>query len=85
MTHSRPTIRELLDRAALAPRRDLGQNFVADPNTVWIGLEYFCSEGDSLWRMPDAELTELARKEMEQMGFIEKEDQLRLLGITHFW
>ena len=34
MTHSRPTIRELLDSASLAPRRDLGQNFVADPNTV---------------------------------------------------
>jgi 16S rRNA (adenine1518-N6/adenine1519-N6)-dimethyltransferase len=34
MTHSRPTIRELLDDHGLAPRRDLGQNFVADPNTV---------------------------------------------------
>ena len=34
MTHSRPTIRELLDGGSLAPRRDLGQNFVADPNTV---------------------------------------------------
>ncbi len=34
MTHSRPTIRELLDSNSLAPRRDLGQNFVADPNTV---------------------------------------------------
>ncbi len=34
MTHSRPAIRELLDRAGVAPRRDLGQNFVADPNTV---------------------------------------------------
>ena len=34
MTHSRPAIRELLDSASLAPRRDLGQNFVADPNTV---------------------------------------------------
>ncbi|MDJ0768841.1 MAG: 16S rRNA (adenine(1518)-N(6)/adenine(1519)-N(6))-dimethyltransferase RsmA [Ilumatobacter sp.] len=32
MTHSRPRIHELLD--GLAPRRDLGQNFVADPNTV---------------------------------------------------
>lgn len=33
MTHSRTRIHELLgDR--LAPRRDLGQNFVADPNTV---------------------------------------------------
>lgn len=34
MTHSRPDIRGLLDRGELAPRRDLGQNFVADPNTV---------------------------------------------------
>lgn len=34
MTHSRQTIRELLDGHGLAPRRDLGQNFVADPNTV---------------------------------------------------
>jgi 16S rRNA (adenine1518-N6/adenine1519-N6)-dimethyltransferase len=34
VTHSRPTIRELLESASLAPRRDLGQNFVADANTV---------------------------------------------------
>ena len=34
MTHSRPTIRTLLDTHDLQPRRDLGQNFVADPNTV---------------------------------------------------
>ena len=34
MTHSRPRIRELLDERHLAPRRDLGQNFVADANTV---------------------------------------------------
>lgn len=34
MTHSRPTIASLLDESGLSPRRDLGQNFVADPNTV---------------------------------------------------
>ena len=34
VTHSRPAIRELLESDHLAPRRDLGQNFVADPNTV---------------------------------------------------
>jgi 16S rRNA (adenine1518-N6/adenine1519-N6)-dimethyltransferase len=34
MTHSRPMIRELLNDHGLAPRRDLGQNFVTDPNTV---------------------------------------------------
>jgi len=34
MTHSRPAVRELLTSHGLAPRRELGQNFVADPNTV---------------------------------------------------
>ncbi len=34
MTHSRASLRQLLDTHALAPRRDLGQNFVGDPNTV---------------------------------------------------
>ncbi len=34
MTHSRPAVRDLLATRGLAPRRELGQNFVADPNTV---------------------------------------------------
>ncbi len=34
MTHSRPTILRLLDERGLSPSRALGQNFVADPNTV---------------------------------------------------
>jgi len=34
VTHSRPTLSALLDQSGLAPRRDLGQNFVVDPNTV---------------------------------------------------
>ena len=34
VTHSRPAIQQLLSDRGLAPRRDLGQNFVADPNTV---------------------------------------------------
>jgi 16S rRNA (adenine1518-N6/adenine1519-N6)-dimethyltransferase len=34
MTHSRPAVRELLTSRGLAPRRERGQNFVADPNTV---------------------------------------------------
>ncbi len=34
MTHSRPAVRNLLTDRGLAPRRELGQNFVADPNTV---------------------------------------------------
>jgi 16S rRNA (adenine1518-N6/adenine1519-N6)-dimethyltransferase len=34
MTLSRRAIRDLLAERGLAPRRDLGQNFVVDPNTV---------------------------------------------------
>jgi protoporphyrinogen oxidase len=49
---------------------------VADPNTVWVGLEYFCTEGDELWRTPDAGLIELGRKEMGEMGFIGPDDVL---------
>lgn len=49
---------------------------VKDENTVWIGLEYFCNEGDRLWIMPDKDLTELAVKELIQIGFIQKDDVL---------
>lgn len=34
MTHSRPTVHRLLEEHGLHARRELGQNFVADPNTV---------------------------------------------------
>jgi len=34
MTHSASDVRALLERHGLAARRDLGQNFVVDPNTV---------------------------------------------------
>jgi protoporphyrinogen oxidase len=46
---------------------------VADPEgTVWIGLEYFCYEGDALWRRPDAEMIELAITECERIGILER-------------
>lgn len=48
---------------------------VKDPeNTVWIGLEYFCTEGDSFWNMSDKECIELAAKELEKMGVINSKD-----------
>ncbi|MCX7604901.1 MAG: NAD(P)/FAD-dependent oxidoreductase [Bryobacteraceae bacterium] len=49
---------------------------VADPSTVWIGLEYFCNEGDSLWSRSDGELIELAKKEMDQIGIVDPADVL---------
>jgi protoporphyrinogen oxidase len=38
-------------------------------HTVWIGLEYFGNRGDELWRLTDAELLELGKREVEQIGF----------------
>lgn len=49
---------------------------VKDESAVWIGLEYFCNEGDRLWIMPDRDMTELAIKELIEIGFIQKDDVL---------
>jgi protoporphyrinogen oxidase len=40
---------------------------VADPTKVWVGLEYFCDEGDSLWSRSDAELIALAKEELARI------------------
>lgn len=44
---------------------------VADPeHTVWVGLEYFCAEGDDFWNMPDDERTTFAKNELVRMGVL---------------
>ena len=49
---------------------------VRDPQTVWIGMEYFCREGDELWSMPDAALQELGIAEMRRLNLAEPADHL---------
>lgn len=46
---------------------------VADPQKVWIGLEYFCNEGDELWQKSDEEFTRFAIAELDKIGIIEKD------------
>ena len=44
---------------------------VKDPsNTVWIGLEYFCNEGDSFWNMSEKDCVDHAVDELKKMGII---------------
>ncbi len=44
---------------------------VADPeHTVWIGLEYFCSEGDALWNLSEEAFLQLAEEELVRMQII---------------
>ncbi len=48
---------------------------VKDPeNTVWIGLEYFCNEGDDMWNMGDSEFIDFAIKELAHIGVIDEAD-----------
>lgn len=39
-------------------------------NTVWVGLEYFCKEGDAMWNMGEQDAVEFAAKELTRMGVI---------------
>jgi protoporphyrinogen oxidase len=41
---------------------------VPDAMMTSLGLEYFCDEGDELWRRPDEELIELATHELVAIG-----------------
>jgi protoporphyrinogen oxidase len=47
---------------------------VKDKDTVWIGLEYFCFEGDNFWNMPDAGIAKMAIDEVEKINIIDRED-----------
>jgi protoporphyrinogen oxidase len=49
---------------------------VRDPETVWIGMEYFCREGDELWSMSDAELQRLGVAEMRRLNLADSTDHL---------
>ncbi|NWG31094.1 MAG: NAD(P)/FAD-dependent oxidoreductase [Rhodocyclaceae bacterium] len=51
-------------------------DLVANPDHVWLGLEYFCQEGDDLWCMSDSEMLDFAAGELEKIGMIVKTDVL---------
>ncbi|GHU14303.1 hypothetical protein FACS1894161_4910 [Spirochaetia bacterium] len=44
--------------------------------TVWIGLEYFCNEGDEMWRMGENDFINFAIAELVKINIIDKEDVL---------
>ena len=44
--------------------------------TVWIGLEYFCTEGDKYWRLSERKWAKLSASELIKMGIIDSEDQI---------
>ncbi len=50
--------------------------YMVDDNTkhVWVGLEYFCTEGDEMWNTPSDEFIRFAAGELEKIGIIKQSD-----------
>ncbi len=40
-------------------------------NTVWVGLEYFCNEGDNMWSMEDEDFAQMGIREMVELNLID--------------
>jgi len=51
-----------------------GPYMVRDRDTVWLGLEYFCSKGDHIWNLSDKEIKKMAVDELAKMKLIQAED-----------
>jgi protoporphyrinogen oxidase len=51
-------------------------HMVQKPDTVWLGLEYFCNQGDELWNMPDDRFIRFAISELEKINIIDSNDVL---------
>ncbi|RPH31498.1 MAG: NAD(P)/FAD-dependent oxidoreductase [Bacteroidales bacterium] len=47
---------------------------VADIEKVWIGLEYFCNEGDELWTKTDADFIQFAIEELHMIDIIDRNE-----------
>ena len=43
-------------------------------HTVWLGLEYFCNEGDSLWSMDKEKFITMAIQELVKLDIIDESD-----------
>lgn len=49
-------------------------SMVPDNSYTCLGLEYFCFEGDGFWSKSEDELVNLAKNELEYLGFIAKDE-----------
>ena len=46
-------------------------------HSVWLGLEYFCNEGDMLWSLSDDDFARMGIKEMVKIGLICSENDVK--------
>jgi protoporphyrinogen oxidase len=45
-------------------------------NNIWLGLEYFCNDYDTLWNSSNEELKNLAQEEIVKIGIVNSEKAL---------
>ncbi|MGE4443312.1 MAG: NAD(P)/FAD-dependent oxidoreductase [Desulfomicrobium sp.] len=66
------------ERDVLVGRLQIFNNWspylVHDSACVWIGMEYFCNQGDRLWSLPDEDMKRLAVDELASIGVADKDD-----------
>jgi len=53
-----------------------GNGMVKDPDTAWIGMEYFCNKEDAFWKLDDQTIQAYAIQELEKIGLARTEDVL---------
>jgi protoporphyrinogen oxidase len=54
--------------------KNWSHDMVPDPAKTSLGLEYFCTQGDAVWTMADADLIEMGRREIDRIGLARSED-----------
>lgn len=47
---------------------------VANPDKVWLGLEYFCDETEPIWTWDNETVAKFAGEELERIGMIDRTD-----------
>jgi len=46
----------------------------AGSSDLWLGLEYFCNEGDEIWNKSEAEMIDFAGQELVKLGLVGASD-----------
>jgi protoporphyrinogen oxidase len=54
--------------------KNWSEAMVPDPRKTSIGMEYFCNQGDDIWRMTDTDLIKMASGELSRIGLAEVRD-----------
>lgn len=51
--------------------------YLVPTQSIWLGLEYFCNQGDKLWSMSDSDFINMAIEELCRIGIIHTHTDIR--------